>query len=91
MPVPFVRCQHDVTGAFADLPETAVRHMPGWKPVGEPEDATVSELPEQPTGPVDDTTSGAPSPDTTGETSLPARPAPAKRKAAESAKTPEED
>lgn len=97
MPVPFVRCQHDVTGAFADLPETAVKHMPGWEPVGGPEEATVSALPEQPTGPSDGSTpanAASPADDrqaTTGEAGVSARPVPAKSKAAaESAKTKED-
>jgi hypothetical protein len=33
MPVPFVTCKHEVTGAVADLPETGVKHFPGWVPV----------------------------------------------------------
>lgn len=89
MPVSFVTCQHEITGAFADLPVTGVQHMPGWVPVGEPEEATVSELPDQPTG---DATSTIPAEgDTPGDAVPQARPATTKRKAAESAKTPEED
>jgi hypothetical protein len=97
MPVPFVTCQHEITGAFADLPETAIPHMPGWEPVGKPEEASVSELPEQPTGkPSDSTPADQTSPadggqTTTGEPGVPARPVPTKSKAAaESAKTKED-
>lgn len=92
MPVPFVTCQHEITGAFADLPETAVQHMPGWEPVGKPQEATVSELPEQPTPKTAVSSPAGSGPATPGETGPPAQPAPTKRKAAaESAKTPEED
>lgn len=33
MPVPFVACRNKVTGALADVPETALIHMTDWVPI----------------------------------------------------------
>lgn len=35
MAVPFVTCRHEVTGATADIPETALLHLPAYMPVEE--------------------------------------------------------
>lgn len=33
MPIPFISCRNTVTGALAEVPETALPHMTNWVPV----------------------------------------------------------
>ncbi|MGI5233841.1 hypothetical protein [Actinoallomurus sp. CA-142502] len=33
MAVAFITCRHEVTGATADIPETALKHLPAYVPV----------------------------------------------------------
>lgn len=35
MPVPLIPCRNTVTGATAEVPETALQHMTDWVPLGD--------------------------------------------------------
>jgi len=50
MPVPFITCKHEITGAVADLPETGVKHFPGWVPIDQPEPEPAEAVAPAPAG-----------------------------------------
>lgn len=82
MSVPLIPCRNPVTGAEAEIPETALQHMPDWQPIGgadptDPADQTA--LTGPPTTPADpsDQALADPAPDPADDTAdqPPAKPA----------------
>lgn len=43
MPVPLIPCRNQATGAVAEIPETALRHLANWVPLSDEERAAAAQ------------------------------------------------